>query len=236
MSREKKILFGVPQGSILGPLLFLVHVNDFHQQIEMSNLSMHADETVLLFSYKNEAEIEKAIDNGAKMLHHWFCSNGLILKPKQGKTEFMMFGTAAKRSKITHRAKIAIDSTEISNTDSYKYLGIYLDMSLTPNDHIQKICEKASSRVGLLRRIRPILTTHAAVDLYKAMVQPVMTYCSIAFATLSEKNETRFKKFEREHLISFLEHNIKTTASGDLCFHEINSMCRICFQMLKWNS
>ena len=104
-SREENILFGVPQGLILGPLLFLVHVNDFHQHIEMSKLLMYADDTVLLFSDRNEAEIEKAINHDAKILHNWLCSSGLILNPKQGKREFMTFGTAAKRSKITHRAK-----------------------------------------------------------------------------------------------------------------------------------
>ena len=161
---------------------------------------MYADDTVLLFSDRNEAEIEKAINHDAKILHHWLCSNGLILNPKQGKTEFMMFGTAAKRSKITHRAKITTDSKEISHTDSYKYLGMYLDMPLTLNDHIKKVCKKASSRVGLLHRIKPILTTHAAVDFYKAMVQPVTTYCSIAFTTLSETNEIRFKKIEKRAL------------------------------------
>ena len=87
-----------------------------------------------------------------------------------------MFLTAAKRSKITQQAKITIYSMAISNTDSYKYLGIHLDKSLTLNDHIQKICKNFSSRLGLLRRIRPIPTTHAAVELYKAMVQPVMNY------------------------------------------------------------
>ena len=73
-------------------------------------------------------------------------------------------------------------------------------MSLTLNDHIQKICKKALSRLGLLRRIRPILTTHAVVDLYKAMMQPVMTYYSIVLATLSETNETRFRKIEKRAL------------------------------------
>ncbi len=199
-SREEKISFGVPQGSILGPLLFLIHVNDLHHQIEKSSIIMYADDTVLLFSDKNEAEIEETINHDAKMLHNWLCKNGLILNPKQGKTEFMMFGTAAKKSKITHQTKITVDSNEISNTKSYKYLEIQLDTSLTLNDHIQKVCKKASSRLGLLHQIRPILTTHAAVDLYKAMVQPVMTYCSIAFLTLSETNETRFKKIEERAL------------------------------------
>ena len=71
----------------------------------MSKLLMYADNTLLLLSDKNGAEIEKAINYDAKMLRHWLCSNGLILNPQQGKTEFMMFGTAAKRSKIALEQK-----------------------------------------------------------------------------------------------------------------------------------
>ena len=161
---------------------------------------MYADDTVFLFSDKSEAEIERAINHDAKLLHDWLCRNGLILNPKQGKTDFMMFGTAATRSKITYQPKKPIHSKDISNTDSYKYLGNHLDMSLTLNDNILKICKKASIRLGLLRRIKPILTTPAAVELYKAMGQPVMTYCSTAFSTLSETNETRFNKIEKRAL------------------------------------
>ena len=74
-----------------------------------------------------------------------------------------MFGTPAKRSKIRQQANITIDSKPSSNTDSYKYFAIHIDMSFTLNDHIQKICKKVSSNLGLLRRIRPIHTTHADV-------------------------------------------------------------------------
>ena len=85
---------------------------------------------------------EHCKNHDAKMLRNWLCSNGLILNPKQGKTEFMMFVTAAKRSKITHQTKITIDSKDISNTNSYKYLGMHLDTSLTLNDYIKKSVRK----------------------------------------------------------------------------------------------
>ena len=76
-------------------------------------------------------------------------------------------------------------------------------MSLNLNNHIVKICRKASSRLGLLRRIRPILTTYATMVACKAMVQPVLT-CSIAFTSLSETNETRLRKIEKTaHKIIF---------------------------------
>ena len=131
---------------------------------------MYADDTVLLFSDKTEAEINKEINYDANLLHTWLCNNGLILNSSRGKTEFMMFGTAARRKKIENEMIIELSSKPISNTDKYKYLGIHLDPSLSMTDHVHKVCKKASSRLGLLRRIRPILTIHAALDLYKAMV------------------------------------------------------------------
>ena len=72
-SREEKIWFVVPQGSILGPPLFLIYVNELHQQVEKSNIIMYADETVFFFSDKNETEIEKTINHDAKLLHNWLC-------------------------------------------------------------------------------------------------------------------------------------------------------------------
>ena len=83
--RRKKRLYGVPQGSILGPLLFLIHINDVHLHIENSNTIMYADDTVLFFSDKTEAEINKAINYDADFLHTWLCNNGLILNSNRGK-------------------------------------------------------------------------------------------------------------------------------------------------------
>ena len=109
----------------------------------------------------------------------------------------MMFGTAARRKRIENEMTIKINSIPICNTNHYKYLGIHLYPSLSLSDHIHKACKTASSRLVLPRRIRPILTIHAALDLYKAMVQPVMTYCSTAFSSISETNRKKFERLEK---------------------------------------
>ena len=98
---------------------------------------------------------------------------------------------------MAHLVRINNGSKNINNTDSYNYLGIHFDMSLNLNDHNVKICKKAASRLGRLKRIRPIRTTYATIEVYKAMVQPVLTYCSIAFISLSETNATRLRKIEK---------------------------------------
>ena len=142
---------------------------------------MHADDAVLLFSNKNEVEIEKAINYESELLRNWLFKNGLILNPSKGKTEFMLIGTAVIRRKTTHQVKINIGSKNINNIDSYKFHGVHLHMSLYLSDPIVKICKQASGRLGLLRRIRRIRTTYANMEIYKAMVHPVLTYCGNAF-------------------------------------------------------
>ena len=109
----------------------------------------------------------------------------------------MMFGTAARRKKIENEMIIEISSKPISNTDKYKYLGIHLDPSLSLTEHVHKVCKKAWSRLGLLKRIRPILIIHASLDLYKAMVQPIMTYCSTAFLSVLETNRKKLERLEK---------------------------------------
>ena len=168
-------LFRVPQGSILGPLLFLKHISDLQRQIQKSDIIMYADDPVLSFSDKNEIEIDKAINHDAELLKNWLLKNGLILTPNNGKAEFMLLGTVVKGNKTTHQVQINIGSKNINNTESCKYFEVYLNVSLKLNNHIVKICKKSSGRLGLLRKIRPILITYAT------MVQPVLTYYSIAF-------------------------------------------------------
>ena len=89
---------------------------------------MYASDTVLLFSDKTEVEIEKAINHVTQLLQNWLCKNRLILNPNKGKTKSLLFGTAARRSKTVHQVKICIGLININNTNSYKYLGIHLDM------------------------------------------------------------------------------------------------------------
>ena len=124
------------------PMLFLVHINDVHLYIEQCKTIMYADDTVILFSEKSHAEIERAINHDSNLLLTWLCNNGLTLNSNQGKTEFMMFGTEARRKRIESETITKINSKPINITDGYKYLGIHLEqgflivLSAGPGKHI----------------------------------------------------------------------------------------------------
>ena len=109
------------------------------------------DDTVLLFSEKSRAELNKAISNAANLLHTLLCYSDLILNFNRGKMEFIILGTAARRRKTEADNIIKINSMIIKYTVNYKYLGIH--QQLSTSNYIPKACRKASTRLGPLRHI-----------------------------------------------------------------------------------
>ena len=113
---------GVPQGSILGPLLFVILINDLLLQSLNCKVLMYADDTVIYYSHKSIHEIENCINSDAERIHRWMTENCLILNPKKGKTEFVIFASRVRAENAT----IVIDNNTIHQPDQYEYLGVQL--------------------------------------------------------------------------------------------------------------
>ena len=94
LSESKDVKIGVPQESILGPLLFLLHINDLAKCTKKCNLLMYADDVVIYISHRNAHVIEDILLTELKGISEWLRDNRLIVNLKQGKTEFMLFGTS----------------------------------------------------------------------------------------------------------------------------------------------
>ncbi len=101
----------------------------------------------------------------------WLDNNRLMINLKKGKTEAMLFGISKRRSMI-EELNIFFGDKRINVTDSYKYLGTYLDQSLNMRLHLDKGYKKASSKLKLLSRMRPLLNRSAAESIYKAVIVP----------------------------------------------------------------
>ena len=114
---------GVPQGSILGPLLFVLFVNDLPVVLERCQVLMYADDTVMYFTASNAQEISSTLNSEHAKANDWLVDNSLFIH--QGKTECVFFGTGSRLA--TDNLSVNIDGKELTRVAEYKYLGVILD-------------------------------------------------------------------------------------------------------------
>jgi hypothetical protein len=190
-SEKLPISCGVPQGSILGPVLFTLYVNDIVTSISCSKIMLYADDTILLFSAKTVDDIKSALIGDLENVATWFHRNKLHLNIK--KCKWTLFGSEKKLSR-TSLPDICISDKNIEHVTVYKYLGVQLDSNLKWESHIEYMCTKVRQRLGVLRRIRDYLDEETALRLYNALVMPLIDYCDVTYSTCNSKC---LKKIER---------------------------------------
>ena len=122
-SSTQPVHVGVPQGSILGPLLFLIYVNEIPSTVNNCDISLYADDTVLFCSAKTIIELEQKLNSDLQNLSRWFGANRLTLNTS--KCKFMVFGSNAKLAKLQN-VNLLINNSPLNRVESFKYLGITL--------------------------------------------------------------------------------------------------------------
>ena len=176
LSTPEPIYCGVPQGSILGPLLFLIHFNDSASTLLHCKIIKYADDTVLYDSNKNIGAVERLLNDDFSNFCSWLEENELVINLKKGKTEFMIFGTSIRLSRLNHPPmKLCYRGVSINLTDSYKYLGISINGTLNMSNHFSIALKKASGRVNLLKRVRYFINSETAATINKSMIIPTLT-------------------------------------------------------------
>ena len=177
------ITTGVPQGSILGPLLFLIYVNDLTTSTD-SNIIMYADDACLLIpltvnttkthSLSETNTQTNEINNKFLLLYNWLCVNKLSLNIS--KTKFMLFHYTQKHIKNKHIPKISINNNNIERVSSFKFLGINIDESLTWITHIQEVSNKISKINYILSVLKHYLPTNILHTIYNSLLLPHLYY------------------------------------------------------------
>ena len=211
LSSTEHILSGVPQGSALGPLLFLVYINDLPCCISHSTVNMFADDTALYYSCNNTDEILRRLNDDLKSISRWIKLNGLALNPK--KYEYMVIGSP-KRINYVKFGAFMLNGVAIKRVETLKYLGIVLDSNMSWSSHIDYLCNKVSSRIGILKRIMPWLALPSAQTVYKSTIQPLFDYCGVVWDTCSETSSLRLQRLQnRAGRVILLTDNCNPSAS-----------------------
>lgn len=166
---------GVPQGSILGPLLFILFLNDLPKVVEKSSLSLYADDTCVYFASKNPQELQNVLNKDLSLMANWFSHNHLILNIK--KCNYMILGSNAKLRSFTNLT-LCVNNTELERVYQCKYLGVIIDCNLTWSKQIDSVRLKAIRNLHLLKRARSFIDKQTALTLYHTLIQSHLDYCS----------------------------------------------------------
>ena len=197
LSNTKTVNCGVPQGSVLGPLLFLVYVNDIGNIFNFSNHYLYADDTVIFRSGLNIDEIVNELQRDLCDFGTWCKSNKLTINTK--KSNFVIYGTNQKINRIGN-CKLSLQNDQLTRSQSYKYLGVFLDSRLNFNTHIDNCSKIVSHKLYILSKIRHFITENTSTRIYKSMIALLIDYGDIIYAGASDLRLQGLQKLQNRGL------------------------------------
>ena len=215
-SNYQTITHGVPQGSVLGPLLFILYINDLHNAIAHSTTYHFADDTNLTYVHKSIKTLNKHINHDLKLLIHWLRANKISLNT--GKTEIIIF--KSKHSIISKKLNFRISGQKILPSSSVKYLGLAIDEHLNWDMHLHSLKSKLARANGMLAKVRHFVPKSSLQSIYYAIFNSHLNYgCQVWGQNINAITNTVYKEQKKAiRIINFKQHQ----SPVDFLFYSAN--------------
>ena len=229
---------GVPQGSILGPLLFLIYINDLPEGIQ-SEIKLFADDTFLFNTTKDIQRGIATLNQDLNRIETWAKQWLVTMNPQ--KTKAILFSNKRTPSVVTD---LKMHNTDIQMYSSFKHLGLMLDSKLTWKNHVEYITKKANKSLSSIHRLKSKLPSKILLTAYKSMVRPIVEYADVVWSGCGTGLQCALESIQYRAMLS-IAGAIKSTDTGRLrtflglqSLRERRESHRLCllFKILKGNS
>ena len=213
---------GVPQGSILGPLLFIIFINDMPKVIKHGKISMYADDTTL---YVNESDVNimsKKLTEDLEAITEWLHKNKLFLNTN--KTKVMLLGSSPRLRKVDENSfSVIVNGCKLERVNKAKCLGVVIDDELLWHKQVNCVIQKLFCKISLLRRLSTFLDSNILNILYKSLIQPCFDYCCVVWFGRYENDVHKLNVLQKRCARIILSVNSQTSSN-------------VMFPVLGWNS
>ena len=184
ISPKAKVSIGVPQGSILGPLFFLIYINGIESTLKSSKMTMFADDMAFYCSETSAADLQGKLNYDLQSISSWLQEHKLTLNIN--KSEFMIIGSRVKLKNFQD-VQLVLEQDSLENVTEFKYLGIIINQHLTWHDHVEMLHSKVAQRLGVLKRVRHLLPVYARKLYVMTMIVPLLDYASVVWSDKNNK-------------------------------------------------
>lgn len=199
-SSVQPIRAGVPQGSILGPLLFNLYINDIVNISKVPSFIIYADDTSLFFSGIEIEDLGNETNTSLEKLYNWSEVNSLVINTSKSKAVLFK----PKNRRISSSFNIILGPSVIEIVPNVKTLGVYFNEQMSWDTHVNNIVKKLSRVLGKLCQFRNLLPRHIKMLIYKALFMPHLNYCNLVWCTTSLSNINKLHLLEKKAVRTIL--------------------------------